>query len=152
MEYPNADVSNRVFLISPSITGKTPLSHQGGLSGELLKTYNGRSSFDEAFVKPIQLFLIVKFQDQLACAAFRRHVHGYPCSDVPLQFVNGSLSIGVNRLDLTALHLAAGTASGHPLDLPDGEFPARGLLRQIEPQFRVVNCQKGPAVAGSYLS
>src|SRR6267142_76666 len=81
-------------------------------------------SAHEAFVEPVQLFFVIKFQDQLTRTALRRHLYGHARPDVPLQLVDRGLTIGVNRLALGALHLAAGPPSRHSFDLPDGEFPA----------------------------
>src|SRR5882757_5354529 len=133
MRYPNPEVRKRIFLISPSITGKTPLRYQGrsnGHPGQYSTTAVVLSY--EALVEPVQLFLVIKLQDQLARTPLRRHLNGDARSDMLLKLVNRGLAVGVNSFGL-ALYLAAGSPSRHPLDLPDGEFPARCFLRQVEP-------------------
>src|SRR5258706_10828701 len=133
MRYPNPEVRKRIFLISPSITGKTPLRYQGrsnGHPGQYSTTAVVLSY--EALVEPVQLFLVIKLQDQLARTPLRRHLQGHARPNVLLQLIDCSLTIGVNSFGL-ALYLAAGPASRHPLDLPDGEFSARCFLLLVVP-------------------
>src|SRR5258707_2185127 len=111
MKYPNADARKRISPISPSITGKTPLRYQKPIEqscGSITTTVVVSSH--EAFVKPVQLFLVIKLQDQLASTALRRHLNGDARSDVLLQLIDCSLTVGVNSFGL-ALYLAAGPAS-----------------------------------------
>src|ERR1700676_244540 len=114
--------------------------------GQCRNTINVESA-NEALVQPVQLLLVVKLQDELARATLRGHLDGYTRPDVLLQLVDRSLTVRVHRFASSALRPAASSARRHFFDLPDREFPARGLLRQVKSQFWVVNGEQGAAVA-----
>src|ERR1700731_858994 len=103
----------------------------------------------QPLVEPIQLLLIVKLQDQLACTPLARWHQGNTRSNVLLQFVECGLAIRVKSLAMRAWRPTARPARCHFFDLPDREFTAGRLLCKIEPQFRVLDGEQRPSVASS---